>query len=58
MYEEDIIKCRELIDLINIRLKEKMPATERMLNEYKLTLTKKRLETLEKKQKEVEKEID
>lgn len=54
MYEEDIIKCRELIDLINVRLKERMPATERMLNEYKLTLTKKRLATLEQKQREEE----
>jgi len=54
MYEEDIIKCRELIDLINVRLKERMPAAERMLNEYKLQLTKKRLATLERKQKEEE----
>ena len=52
MYEEDIIKCRELIDLINVRLKERMPTVERMLNEYKLQLTKKRLATLEQKQKE------
>lgn len=54
MYEEDIIKCRELIDLINVRLKERMPTAERMLNEYKLMLTKKRLATLEQKQKEEE----
>ena len=54
MYEEDIIKCRELIDLINVRLKERMPTVERMLNEYKLQLTKKRLATLEQKQKEEE----
>lgn len=52
MYEEDIKKCKELIELINERLKHKMPSAERMLNEYKLMLTKKRLKTLEEKQKE------
>lgn len=57
MYEEDIIKCKELITLIEERLKQNIPAVERMLNEYKLGLTKKRLATLERKQKE-EKEID
>ena len=56
--KEDIEKCKELIDLINLRLKQNMPAVQRMLNEYKLCLTKKRLETLQKKQKEEEKEID
>lgn len=57
MYEEDIQKCKELIELIEERLKQNIPAVERMLNEYKLGLTKKRLATLERKQKE-EKEID
>lgn len=52
MYEEDIEKCKELIELINERLKRHLPAVERMLNEYKLQLTKKRLKTLEEKQKE------
>ena len=58
MYEEDIKKCKELIELINKRLEQNMPSVERMLNEYKLGLTKKRLATLQKKQKEEEKEID
>lgn len=57
MYEEDIKKCKELIELINERQKQHLPAVEKMLNEYKLGLTKKRLATLERKQKE-EKEID
>ena len=57
MYEEDIKKCQELIDLINERQKQNIPAVEKMLNDYKLQLTKKRMTTLEKKQKE-EKEID
>ena len=52
MYEEDIKKCRELIELINERQKQQLPAVEKMLNEYKLQLTKKRLKTLEEKQKE------
>lgn len=54
MYEEDIKKCEELIALIEERLKQKIPPVERMLNEYKLGLTKKRLATLEQKQKEEE----
>lgn len=54
MYEEDIIKCKELIALINERQKQKIPAVEKMLNDYKLQLTKKRLSTLEQKQKEAE----
>lgn len=58
MYEEDIKKCKELIELINERQKQHLPATEKMLNEYKLQLTKKRLATLEKKQKDEEREID
>lgn len=57
MYEEDIKKCQELIDLIEERQKQHIPAVEKMLNDYKLQLTKKRMATLEKKQKE-EKEID
>ncbi len=52
MYEEDIKKCKELIDLINERQKQNIPAVEKMMNDYKLQLTKKRLATLEKKQKE------
>lgn len=52
MYEEDIKKCRELITLIEERLKQEIPPVERMLNEYKLGLTKKRMATLEQKQKE------
>lgn len=52
MYEEDIKKCKELIELINERLKQRIPAPEQMLNEYKLQLTKKRMATLEKLQKE------
>lgn len=58
MYEEDIKKCKELIELINERQKQNLPAVERMLNDYKLQLTKKRLATLEKKQKDEEREID
>lgn len=58
MYEEDIKKCKELIELIQERQKQNIPAVEKYLNEYKLQLTKKRMETLEKKQKEEEKEID
>lgn len=58
MYEEDIKKCKELIELINERQKQHLPAVEKMLNEYKLQLTKKRLATLEKKQKDEEREID
>lgn len=54
MYEEDIKKCKELIELINERQKQKLSAVEKMLNEYKLQLTKKRLATLERKQKEEE----
>ena len=54
MYEEDIKKCKELIELINERQKQHLPAVEKMLNEYKLMLTKKRLATLEQKQKEAE----
>ena len=54
MYEEDIEKCKELILLIEERLKQNIPAVERMLNEYKLQLTKKRLNTLEKLRKENE----
>lgn len=54
MYEEDIKKCKELIELINERQKQNIPAVEKMLNEYKLQLTKKRLATLERKQKEEE----
>lgn len=56
MYEEDIKKCRELIELINERQKQRLPAVEKMLNEYKLQLTKKRLNTLEKLRKENEKD--
>jgi len=52
MYEEDIKKCKELIELINERQKQHLPAVEKMLNDYKLQLTKKRLATLEKLQKE------
>ena len=58
MYEEDIQKCKELIELINERQKQNIPAVERMLNDYKLQLTKKRLATLQKKQKDEEREID
>lgn len=58
MYEEDIEKCKELIALINERQKQNIPTVQRMLNDYKLQLTKKRLATLEKLQKEEEKEID
>lgn len=61
MYEEDIQKCKELIELINERQKQHIPAVEKMLNDYKLQLTKKRLATLEnlqKKQKEEEHDID
>lgn len=54
MYEEDIKKCKELIELINERQKQHLPAVEKMLNDYKLQLTKKRLATLEQKQKEEE----
>lgn len=54
MYEEDIKKCKELIELINERQKQHLPAVEKMLNDYKLQLTKKRLVTLERKQKEEE----
>lgn len=54
MYEEDIKKCKELIELINERQKQNMPTVEKMLNDYKLQLTKKRLATLEKMQKEEE----
>lgn len=54
MYEEDIKKCKELIELINERQKQHLPAVEKMLNDYKLQLTKKRMATLEKKQKEEE----
>lgn len=56
MYEEDIEKCKELIELINERQKQHLPAVERMLNEYKLQLTKKRLNTLEKLRKENERD--
>lgn len=52
MYEEDIKKCKELIELINERQKQHLPTVEKMLNDYKLQLTKKRLATLEQKQKE------
>ena len=58
MYEEDIKKCKELIDLINERQKQHIPAVEKMLNDYKLLLTKKRLATLERLQKEEEREND
>jgi hypothetical protein len=54
MYEEDIKKCKELIELINERQKQHLPTVEKMLNDYKLQLTKKRLATLERKQKEEE----
>jgi hypothetical protein len=54
MYEEDIKKCKELIELINERQKQHLPTVEKMLNDYKLQLTKKRLVTLERKQKEEE----
>ena len=54
MYEEDIKKCKELIELINERQKQHLPAVEKMLNDYKLQLTKKRLATLEQQQKEEE----
>lgn len=55
MYEEDIKKCKELIELINERQKQHLPAVEKMLNEYKLQLTKKRLKSLEKlKEGEIE----
>lgn len=54
MYEEDIQKCKELIALIEERQKQHLSAVEKMLNEYKLGLTKKRLATLEQKQKEEE----
>ena len=54
MYEEDIKKCKELIDLINERQKQHLPTVEKMLNDYKLQLTKNRLITLERKQKEEE----
>lgn len=54
MYEEDIKKCKELIALINERQKQNIPAVQKMLNDYKLQLTKKRLATLEKMQKEEE----
>ena len=56
MYEEDIKKCKELIELINERQKQHLSAVEKMLNDYKLQLTKKRMATLEKKQKEEEAE--
>lgn len=52
MYEEDIKKCKELIELINERQKQNIPTVQKMLNDYKLQLTKKRLATLEKMQKE------
>ena len=61
MYEEDIQKCKELIELINERQKQNIPAVQKMLNDYKLQLTKKRLATLEnlqRKQKEEERDID
>ena len=58
MYEEDIQKCKELIELINERQKQNIPAVQKKLNDYKLQLTKKRLATLEKKQKEEEHDID
>ena len=58
MYEEDIKKCKELIELINERQKQHIPAVEKMLNDYKLLLTKKRLATLERLQKEEEREND
>lgn len=58
MYEEDIEKCKELIELINERQKQNIPTVQKMLNDYKLQLTKKRLATLEKKQKDEEREID
>lgn len=58
MYEEDIKKCKELIELINERQKQRLPTVEKMLNDYKLQLTKKRLATLEKRQKDEEREID
>lgn len=54
MYEEDIQKCQELIALINERQKQNIPAVEKMLNDYKLQLTRKRMATLERKQKEEE----
>lgn len=54
MYEEDIKKCKELIALINERQKQNIPAVQKMLNDYKLQLTKKRLVTLEKLEKENE----
>lgn len=54
MYEEDIEKCKELIELINERQKQNIPTVQKMLNDYKLQLTKKRLATLEKMQKEEE----
>lgn len=54
MYEEDIKKCKELIELINERQKQNIPAVQKMLNDYKLQLTKKRLATLEKLEKENE----
>lgn len=54
MYEEDIKKCKELIELINERQNQHLPTVEKMLNDYKLQLTKKRLATLERKQKEEE----
>lgn len=54
MYDEDIKKCKELIDLINKRQKQHLSSVEKMLNDYKLQLTKKRMATLEKKQKEEE----
>lgn len=38
MYEEDIKKCKELIDLINERQNQHLPAVEKMLNDYKLQL--------------------
>lgn len=54
MYEEDIKKCKELIELINERQKQHIPAVEKMLNNYKLQLTKKRMATLERLKKEEE----
>ncbi len=52
MYEEEIKKCKELIELINERQKQNIPAAQKMLNDYKLQLTKKRMAALEKMQKE------
>lgn len=52
MYEEDIKRCQELIDLINERQKQNVPRVERVLNDYKLQLTQRRMKTLQDMQKE------